>query len=55
VWSTRKEAARAVVRWIEETDNRKRLYSSLGDVTPVEFEQAIKNKQTDTQETAKVA
>lgn len=40
-WATRAEAKSAVVEWIEGWYNRKRMHSSLGRVSPVEFEQQL--------------
>jgi transposase InsO family protein len=37
-WVTRAEAKSAVVRWMEGWYNRERMHSSLGDISPVEFE-----------------
>jgi len=37
-WMTRAEAKTAVVAWIEGWYNRERMHSSLGDISPVEFE-----------------
>lgn len=37
-WMTRTEARNAVVQWIEGWYNRERMHSSLGDVSPLEFE-----------------
>jgi transposase InsO family protein len=37
-WTTRDEAKSAVVTWIEEWYNRERMHSSLGDISPLEFE-----------------
>jgi putative transposase len=37
-WETRAEARSAVVEWIERWYNRERMHSSLGDISPVEFE-----------------
>lgn len=37
-WTTRAEARSAVVEWIEGWYNRERMHSSLGDISPVDFE-----------------
>ncbi len=38
-WATRAEARSAVIEWIEGWYNRERMHTSLGDLSPVEFEQ----------------
>lgn len=40
VWGTRAEAKQAVACWIEGFYYRRRLYTRIGMVPPVEFEQA---------------
>jgi transposase InsO family protein len=40
-WETRIEAVSAVVEWIEGWYNRERMHSTLGDISPVAFEQQI--------------
>jgi putative transposase len=40
-WATRAEATSAVVEWIEGWYNRERMHSTLGDISPVEFEAQI--------------
>ncbi|MBK4164242.1 integrase core domain-containing protein [Corynebacterium macginleyi] len=37
-WSTRDSARKAVAYWIEVVYNRRRRHSSLGMVSPVDFE-----------------
>jgi transposase InsO family protein len=37
-WSTREELRIAIVTWIERTYHRRRRQTSLGRLTPVEFE-----------------
>ncbi|WP_155802770.1 integrase core domain-containing protein, partial [Corynebacterium accolens] len=37
-WRTRDEARKAVARWIEIVYNRRRRHSSIGMVSPVDFE-----------------
>ncbi|WP_233198100.1 IS3 family transposase [Cryobacterium sp. Y50] len=38
VWPTRDRATREVGAWIEDRYNRRRRHSSIGHVTPVDFE-----------------
>lgn len=45
-WETRGEAKSAVVAWIEGWYNRERLHSTLGYLSPVEFEQQIATHPT---------
>ena len=40
-WATRDEARKAVARWIEIVYNRRRRHSSIGMVSPVDFETQI--------------
>lgn len=40
-WETRAEAISAVVEWIEGWYNRERMHSTLGNVSPVAFEEQI--------------
>jgi transposase InsO family protein len=40
-WETRIEAVSAVVEWIEGWYNRERMHSTLGDISPVAFEEQI--------------
>jgi putative transposase len=40
-WSTREELHYAIVFWIEQTYNRRRLQRGLGKLTPAEFELAF--------------
>lgn len=46
-WATRDEARKAVARWIEVVYNRRRLHSSLGMQTPVDFENHITSNPTE--------
>lgn len=45
-WETRAEAKSAVVAWIEGWYNRERMHSTLGYMSPVEFERQIATKTT---------
>ena len=45
-WQTRAEAKSAVVTWIEGWYNRERMHSTLGDISPVEFEAQIAARTT---------
>jgi transposase InsO family protein len=45
-WETRAEAKSAVVAWIEGWYNRERMHSTLGYMSPVEFEQQIATQTT---------
>ena len=38
-WATKADAKPAVGRWLEERYNRKRRHSTIGMMTPVQFEQ----------------
>ena len=38
IWPTRARAIREVSAWIDDRYNRRRSHSSIGDVTPVDFE-----------------
>ncbi|WP_104198921.1 integrase core domain-containing protein [Cryobacterium sp. Y29] len=38
IWPTRDRAIRDVAAWIEDRYNRRRRHSSIGHVTPVDFE-----------------
>lgn len=40
-WKTRADAKSAVVAWIEGWYNRERMHTSLGDLSPVEFESQL--------------
>ena len=40
-WSTRAEARRAIFRYIETWYNRRRRHSSLGYLSPAEYEQQL--------------
>lgn len=43
-WQTHNEARRAVARWIEIVYNRRRRHSSIGMVSPVDFEAQLANQ-----------
>src|SRR5699024_3850394 len=43
-WSTRDEARKAVARWIEIVYNRRRRHSSVGMISPVDFEARIADR-----------
>jgi len=45
-WQTRAEAKSAVVAWIEGWYNRARMHSTLGYLSPVEFEKQIATQTT---------
>lgn len=45
-WATRSEAKKAVARWIEIVHNRRRRHSSIGMISPVEFENQITDPPT---------
>jgi len=45
-WETRSEAKSALVTWIEGWYNRERMHSTLGYLSPVEFEQQIATHPT---------
>ena len=40
-WRTRDEVRKAVARWIEIVYNRRRRHSSIGMISPVDFENRI--------------
>ncbi len=42
VWRTRAEAAQAIFEWIEVFYNRQRLHSSLGYLSPAEYEERVR-------------
>lgn len=49
VWPTRTHAARDVGAWIEERYNRRRRHSSLGNISPVDFEMQYSSQQAEVQ------
>ena len=44
-WSTRDEARKAVALWIEIVYNRRRRHSSIGMISPVDFEALIADQE----------
>ncbi len=49
IWETREQLRLAIVTWIEQTYNNRRRqhrHSSLGYVSPVEFEVSMKEERT---------
>ena len=44
-WATRDEARKAVAQWIEIVYNRRRRHSSIGMISPVDFEARITAQQ----------
>jgi putative transposase len=40
-WGTRHELRLAIITWIERTDHRRRRQTSLGRLTPIEYETII--------------
>lgn len=42
IWRTRAEAAQAIREWIEVFYNRQRLHSSLGYLSPAEYEERVR-------------
>ncbi len=49
VWPTRARAAREVAAWIEDRYNRRRRHSSIGQISPVDFEMQYSSKQAEVQ------
>jgi transposase InsO family protein len=45
-WTTRLELSNAIFEFIEAFYNRRRRHSQLGNVSPIEFEQALLTQQT---------
>ena len=43
-WTTRQQLREAIVRWIEATYHRRRKQKQLGRLTPVAFEEALKEQ-----------
>jgi putative transposase len=52
VWPTKRGARLAVGDWIEDRYNRRRRHSSIGQITPVDFELQYSLQIADSQETA---
>jgi transposase InsO family protein len=46
VWPTRDRATREVGAWIEDRYSRRRRHSSIGDVSPVDFELQCRKMST---------
>lgn len=51
-WATRDEARREVARWIEIFYNRRRRHSSIGNQSPVDFENAYHQQEATVTENA---
>lgn len=51
-WATRDEARREVARWIEVFYNRRRRHSSIGNQSPVDFENAYHQQEAPVTENA---
>ncbi|TFC85403.1 hypothetical protein E3O67_11785 [Cryobacterium sp. TMT3-29-2] len=49
VWPTRARAIRGVADWIEDRYNRRRRHSSIGHVTPVDFEMQYSSQAAEIQ------
>jgi putative transposase len=49
VWPTRARAIQGVAEWIEDRYNRRRRHSSIGHVTPVDFEMQYSSKAAEIQ------
>ncbi len=49
VWPTRARAAREVGSWIEDRYNRRRRHSSIGQISPVDFEMQYSSEQAEVQ------
>ncbi|MEB0003782.1 integrase core domain-containing protein [Cryobacterium sp. 10I1] len=49
VWPTRARAIQGVADWIEDRYNRRRRHSSIGQVTPVEFEMQYSSQAAEIQ------
>lgn len=45
IWRTRAEAAQAIFEWIEVFYNRQRLHSSLGYLSPAEYEERLRAEE----------
>ena len=52
VWPTKKAARVAVGAWIEDRYNRRRRHSSIGQITPVDFELQYSQQIADSQKAA---
>jgi len=49
VWPTKNRAAREVGAWIEDRYNRRQRHSSIGQVSPVDFEMQYSAQQAEVQ------
>ncbi|TFC43085.1 hypothetical protein E3T26_12350 [Cryobacterium sp. TMT1-21] len=49
VWPTRARAIQGVAEWIEDRYNRRRRHSSIGHVTPVDFEMQYSSQAAEIQ------
>ena len=49
IWPTRARAIRDVAAWIEDRYNRRRRHSSIGHVTPVDFEMQYSSQAAEIQ------
>ena len=49
IWPTRARAIRGVAEWIEDRYNRRRRHSSIGHVTPVDFEMQYSSQAAEIQ------
>jgi putative transposase len=49
VWPTRARAAREVGAWIDDRYNRRRRHSSIGQVSPVDFEMQYSSEHAEVQ------
>lgn len=52
VWPTKARAKLEVGAWIEDRYNRRRRHSSIGQISPVDYEMQYSNQTADLQEAA---